>query len=210
MLKGWHPRLWWGYPTHDDFEVRIDTPDDYEMAVSGQPTGERGFWKARGVRTCGIVFGRDLQRTEARAGDILVCSLFTSEGRRCAELLMETAVDVIGFYQSQFGFYPHPFLSIVPGMDRPAGGFPFATGIVSIHGQERLDERSEDFWRWITAHEIGHQYWGEHVLEADFPGWLWIALGIWMDREYARERGLDPEIHRGLIRRYLDGVLDLE
>lgn len=88
------------------------------------------------------------------------------------------------------------------------GGFPFATNIVSIHGQERFDEKPQDFWRWITAHEIGHQYWGEYVLEADNPGWLWIGLGIYADREYSHARGLSEEIHQGFFNRYIQGMRD--
>jgi hypothetical protein len=77
-------------------------------------------------------------------------------------------------------------------MDFPAGGYPIATAMVAIHGQERFPERSEAWWRWITAHEIGHMYWSEHVL-ADGPdslGWLMIGLGIHADREYRRARGI--------------------
>jgi hypothetical protein len=206
MLRDWHPRLWWGCLAHDDFEVRIDIPQGYEVAASGRVDGEKKSWRGCGLRTFGIVSAQDFERAEARAGDVLIRSLFTPEGRACAELLLETAVEVIDFYRSEFGFYPYPFLSIVPGMEDPAGGFPFATGIVAIHGQERLNERPTDFWRWITAHEIGHQYWGEYVLEADSPGWLSIALGIYMDREYARARGLDRGIHRRMMERYLKGV----
>lgn len=206
MLKDWHPRLWWGYPTQDDYKVRIDVPQGYEVTASGRTDSKNGHWTGYGVRTFGFVLAKDFERAEAQAGDVVIHSLFTPGGKRCAELLLETAADVINFYRSEFGFYPQPFLSILPGMERPAGGFPFATGIVVIHGQERFDERSQDFWRWITAHEIGHQYWGEYVLEADSPAWLWIALGIYMDREYARARGLDREIHQGFIERYLNGV----
>jgi Peptidase family M1 domain len=206
MLRDWYPRLWWGYPTCDDFKVRIQAPEDCRLVASGRAGRDPSLWQAQRVQSFGIVVARDCELAEAWAGDTLVRSLFTVAGRGCAELLLEAAVDAIDFYRSEFGFYPQPFLSIVPGMEQPAGGFPFATGIVSIHGQGRMNERSRDFWKWIIAHEIGHQYWGEHVLEADSPGWLWIALGIFMDREYTRARGLDRTIHRQFIERYLDAV----
>jgi hypothetical protein len=206
MLRDWHPRLWWDYPTCDSFEVAIDVPSPYPVAASGRPDRDLRLWRARGAHTFGLVLGDEHQSSEVETGGVRVCSLFTPAGARCARLLLETAVDVIDFYRAELGFYPQPFLTIVPGVDQPVGGFPFATGIVSIHGQERLDARPRDHWRWITAHEIAHQYFGEHVLEADTPGWLWIALGLSLDRQYARARGL--EIHRALLERYLQGVRD--
>lgn len=208
MLRDWYPRLWWGYPTCDDFDMRIQAPEGCRLVASGRADPDPSLWRARRVRSFGIVLARDCELAEAHAGDTLLRSLFTVAGRDCAELLLGTAVDAVDFYRSEFGFYPQPFLSIVPGVEQPVGGYPFATGIVSIHGQERMNERSRDFWKWIIAHEIGHQYWGEHVLEADAPGWLWIALGIFMDREYARARRLDRSIHRRLIDCYLEAVRD--
>ena len=56
------------------------------------------------------------------------------------------------------------------------------------------------------AHEIGHQYWGEYVLEKDSPGWLWIGLGIYADRQYVRARGLGLGKHDELKEEYTEGL----
>ena len=98
-----------------------------------------------GVRVFGLFIGKGYQSAEADAGDVRVRAVFTPAGRPCAELLLRTAVDVIGFYRQQFGFYPQRSLTIVPGMDYPAGGYPAATGLAVIHGQEHLGERPEGF-----------------------------------------------------------------
>jgi tetratricopeptide (TPR) repeat protein len=132
--------------------------------------------------------------------------LHEPEDKKCAELLHETAIDVINFYREWLGFYPYRILTIIPGMDRPAGGYPVATNIVAIHGMGRMTEKPELHWRWITAHEIGHQYWSRYVMEKNEPGWLWIGLGIYADREYCRTRGLGMRKHRELMTRYIEGV----
>ncbi|NIR50839.1 M1 family metallopeptidase, partial [candidate division KSB1 bacterium] len=31
----WHPRLWWGFRTHHDYDVRIETSPDYLVATTG-------------------------------------------------------------------------------------------------------------------------------------------------------------------------------
>jgi len=212
-LTDWHPKLWWGYSTLDDYAVRIEAPAGWNLVASGL-LGEDGVWRAKGVRSFGIVTASDFQVMQVQASGTLIRALYRPTGRECVDLVMKTAADVITYYQSEFGFYPQPFLSIVPGMDRPAGGYPVATGVVTVHGQERLGERPTDWWRWITAHEIGHQYWGEHVLADNFfdPSsggnltWLMIGLGIHMDHAYSRAQGLDRKIHQDLAARYLEGI----
>jgi tetratricopeptide (TPR) repeat protein len=95
------------------------------------------------------------------------------------------------------------------------GGYPYASGIVVVHGQETFDPSKDGkenwWWTWITAHEIGHQYWGESVLAADVLGdytesWLMIGMGIAADKEYMLRKGYGWDRHRGFIDRYLAGV----
>ena len=187
-----NPRLWWGFGTHDDYEVEVRVPEGYAFATSGRHDPASGRLVANGVRTFGLFVGKGYETAEADAGGVLVRTVFTRAGRACAERLLRSAVDAIGFYRERFGLYPQTQLSIVPGMAEPAGGYSAATGLVVVHGQERLADRPEQHWRWIMAHEIGHQYWGEYVL-ADGPDplpWLMLGMGIHADREYRRARGI--------------------
>lgn len=211
------PHLWWGFGTLDDYEVRFQVPDGYAVATSGLYDPRAGAYRAEGVRMFGLFIGKGYESAEADAGDVHVRALFSAASRPCAELLLKTAVDVIGFYRRQFGFHPHRSLSIVPGMDYPAGGYPPATGLVVIHGQERLSERPEAFWRWITAHEIGHMYWGDYVLAQgpDSLGWLMIGLGIHADREYRRARDIKGGVgasewnYVSVVKQGLDTTMDV-
>jgi tetratricopeptide (TPR) repeat protein len=211
------PRLWWGFGTLDDYEVRVHAPDGYTVATSGRYDSRAGAYRAEGVRIFGLFVGKGYESAEADAGDVRIRAVFTAAGRPCAELLLKTAIDVIGFYRERFGFYPQRSLAIVPGMDYPAGGYPPATGLVVIHGQERLSERPEPFWRWITAHEIGHMYWGDYVLARgpDSLSWLMIGLGIHADREYRRARDIKGGVgaleldYVSAVKRGLDTTLDV-
>lgn len=211
------PHLWWGFGTLDDYEVRFQVPDGYAVATSGLYDPRAGAYRAEGVRMFGLFIGKGYESAEADAGDVHVRALFSAASRPCAELLLKTAVDVIRFYRQQFGFYPHRSLSIVPGMDYLAGGYPPATGLVVIHGQERLSERPEAFWRWITAHEIGHMYWGDYVLAQgpDSLGWLMIGLGIHADREYRRARDIKGGVgasewnYVSVVKQGLDTTMDV-
>jgi len=204
-MTGW-PRLWWGFDTHNDYQVKLDVPDIYTVATSGRFDRQTGRYHAEAVPSFGFFLSKEYEVLEDQAQDVAVRCLYRPEDRKCAELLQETAVDVINFYRERFGFYPYRILTILPGMDRPAGGYPAATSIIVIHGMGRMEEKPELHWRWITAHEIGHQYWSRHVMEKDDPGWLWIGLGFYNDREYCRARGLGNQKHQEVMARYIEGV----
>jgi hypothetical protein len=203
---GWYPQLWWGCDCHNNFEVKLSVPQEYALATSGRLDPATGAYRIEKAPSFGIWLGRKCEVLEGQAGDVPVRCLYKPADKECAQLLVDTAVDVINFYRERFGFYPYPTLAIVPGADDPMGGYPLATSIIVIHGMGRMKEKPEAHWRWITAHEIGHQYWGRYVLERDDPEWLWIGLGIHADREYCRARNLGDENHRRLLSRYIEGM----
>ncbi len=213
-LQGWYPKLWWdGLPTRDSFRVKLDPPSpDYTVASSGRFDPSTGYYENAGVTT---TFGFWLSRTalleERDANGIQVRALFTEEGRACAALCLETAVDVIRFYQKYHGVFPFKSLTIIPGASRPMGGYPYASALVVIHGQQAFDQRPPLHWKWITAHEIGHQYWGEYIMSGDTPedytsSWLMIGMGIFADRAYIEARNLGNEPHENFISRFVSGL----
>ena len=208
-LTEWYPKLWWGFETHNDFDVKINAPKEYKIATSGILNNSSGYYHAEGIRYFGVVLLKNSDVLEAKAKNVIVQCYYRPNEKKCAELLLDTATDVINFYRERFGFYPYSSLTIIPGEDRPMGGYPVATNIVSIHGMARMDEMPKIHWQWITAHEVGHQYWLEYVLSKDPMydiGWLMIGLGIYADREYTRAKGLSMEKHQGLMERYIRGV----
>lgn len=208
-LTGWHPRLFWGYETQAAFDVGIDAPEDIRAASSGRQDPNTGRHVATGIRSFGLWFGRGYELVEATSGGTLIRVLFLPSTREGAETLASHATDAIEFFRKRFGFYPQPSLTITPGQTAPViGGFPFATAMVMIHSMESFGDLPDTHWRWIIAHEIGHQYWLEHVMAKDPEvrwGWLMIGLGIWMDREYSRERGMTG-LHPGRLAKYADTV----
>jgi hypothetical protein len=110
----WYPRLYWGFGTLDDYEVKAQVPAGFTFAATGKL--ENGIYRAPGVLACGIFVGKGFQVATQDAGGVAVTAIFTAKGERCARLLLKTAVDAIGYYRGRFGFYPHDSLTIVPGM----------------------------------------------------------------------------------------------
>jgi tetratricopeptide (TPR) repeat protein len=206
-LNSWYPRLWWdGLPVHDSFEVKVNDLPGFALAVSGRLDPQTGFYKNDGARTFGLYYGRGLLSAEREVEGVLVRALFTEKGAPCARFCLDAAADVIRYYKNWLGFYPFPVLTILPGAPDPIGGYPMYTGVVVIHGQEKFDPAKPDHWTFITAHEIGHQYWSEYVLEDDHPDWLWIGLGIYADRSYCRASNILPLPQRAIMEVYFEGV----
>ncbi len=208
LWTNWFPRIYWGMQAQDDFIARIENKSKYVLASSGIYNPKTGAYHAEGIRQFGVYFLKDAAITEQTIDGIRVRIIHTPDAAECANLVMNTAVDVIAYYKKRFGFYPSKHLEIAQGVDSPNGGYPAATNLVVIHGMERMSERDELHWRWITAHEIGHQYWTEYVMPEppDQLGWLMIGLGIYVDREYTRYSGMAPDRHIALMNRYINGV----
>lgn len=208
-LAEWHPRLWWGRHTSDDYEVKINGLEEYIVATSGVFDETKNLYSAKGVRKFGVVLMQGLEVLKASSGETEIHCYYEEGARQCAELIHQTAIDVIDFYRDWLGFYPHKILHIVPGgLAHPAGGYPVATAIVGIHGQKQMDKKPESHWQFITAHEIGHQYWMEHVLEAPNTFWLMIGLGVHADRAFMLAKGYGDQHEHDMIQRYIQGTRD--
>ena len=208
LLTRWYPRIYWGMETQDDFAVRVENSSDFTLATSGLYDADTKTYRADGVRQFGLYFLKNGNVIQRETDGVTVRLTHTAAAEECARLVMETAVDAVSFYIERFGFFPTRILNIAQGADNPMGGYPAATNLVVVHGLEKMAERDELHWRWITAHELGHQYWFEYVMP-EFPdqiGWLMIGLGIYADREYIRDRGLAPDKHLGLMNRFIDGI----
>lgn len=207
-ITHWYPRLWWdGLPVHDSFSVKLDIPEGFALAISGRLNEKTGRYEIQGAKTFGVYLGKNQKTGSREVEGVLITTLFTEKGAKCAAVCMDTAIDVVKFYKEWLGFYPFRFLYIIPGGKGRWGGYPFATGIVVIHGQETFKEgESILHWQRITAHEIGHEYWGEWVLDPDRPKWLWIGMGIFADTKYLIARKINPGQRASWMNNYINGV----
>ncbi len=201
------PQLWWdGITVSNSYQVKIDIDKNYTMAVSGRYNKETGYYESENVKTYGFYCSKTNKTLQEEINGVQVRVLYPENGEKVAKLALNTAKEVIPYYIDLMGFYPYTFLNVIPGGDGVWGGYPFATGIVVIHGMQLYDQGSTRHWRWITAHEIGHEYWGEYVLDGDDVPFLWIALGIYADWKFSQYIGLSDWKHRNWADYYLSGV----
>jgi hypothetical protein len=105
VISNWYPRLVWASRQADDFAARIRVPDSYKLLTSGS-LDKSGTWRGTTLRQFSLILTRDLLATSRDAGDVLITALYTAKGAECAQLVVDTAADVIPFLQGAFRFLP--------------------------------------------------------------------------------------------------------
>lgn len=140
---------------------------------------------------------------------VSIVSLSCNSLRISLNKIHSFAEEVIPFYQELLGFYPHNRLEIIQGENDCDGGYPFKKGVIAIHGLMHFNQRSDSWWRWVTAHEIAHMYWGYYVLDKDPNpedgelGWLTRGLGLYLDYQYMKTIVHDEQYHCKFMQHYL-------
>jgi hypothetical protein len=198
----------------DDYYLRVVVPAGEVVALPGRhledkplPDGKRHLRTAlENATSLGLAMSPQFTETVRSAAGVEIRSYRLDRGPEWGGKLADIAADVATFYRKFAGFYPHPWLIILPGALQSRGGYPAATGMVAIHN---LDNTDQDFPTWIMAHEIGHQYWGFETAidDGDYCHWPGLGMGIWMDRQYMEARGLGRKRHDSyLINNYLPAL----
>jgi hypothetical protein len=203
------------YQKHSNYKVNITYPNDFIIATSGEIIRQSEKdnqmhiqTKAESIPSYGLVMSRDFLISEARTkNEILIRSFYNDNDIKWGNKLLDIAEDVIDFYTDTLGFYPHPVLTIIPGADKPYGGWPVSPNIICIHrGIDTKGDYANTHATWITAHEIGHQYWGfGYVLEPlNYPQWFGISMGIYTDWLYSNSRKVQRD-YLVFFNRYIYG-----
>jgi hypothetical protein len=178
-----------------DFAVTLDFPDTYTVLTTGVPVGTqegrdgrmRTSFRAPHVQGFSISLAQGFELVEFEGDGYSVVGLLHTDEPEAFRRAVSYAAEAVEWYREAYGFFPVEQIGIIPGPSRWGGGFPL-DNVFMIH---RANLR-EDFLKWITAHELGHYYWGLHILSAfeERLDWLNLANGLWADHLYlARTSG---------------------
>lgn len=120
-------------------------------SVEQQPDGKTVYTIVTGpVRNFIIVQGRGWQSQEFSGASVPIRVLY-SDNHAAAEQIGQITVAAFNFYEQNFGPYPYAEFDVV-SMRFSSGGEEYP-GIVFIN-----NERDAVYRRFITAHEVGHQW----------------------------------------------------
>ena len=174
-----------------DYHVRLEYPSTLSVLTTGG-LGERqerggqtvAEYLVKHSRGFAIVAGEGFEVTRREDGAIPVVAFCDPKYAERFSRVIDRTVEAASWYEKTYGFFPLEQVGIVQGHPTWSGGYPLPN-MYMLH----LGNLGEDFITWITAHELGHYYWGFTVLsEAPDLDWLMLSLGIWSDQLYLAER----------------------
>ena len=174
-----------------DFSVSFEYPSTLSVLTTGgegevQTQGNRIIAKytARHVKGFAIVAGEGFEVTRHEEGGVPIVAFYDPKYAEKFSTVIERTIEAASWYKKTYGFFPLEQVGIIQGHPTYGGGYPLPN-MFAVHLGYLNDERIT----WITAHELGHYYWGYTVLgEKDKMGWLQLSLGIWADQLYLAER----------------------
>jgi hypothetical protein len=197
-----------------DFSVSLEYPSTLSVLTTGgegelqrQENRITAKYVAEHVKGFAIVAGEGFEVTRREEGGVPVVAFYHPQYAEQFSTVIERTIEAASWYKKTYGFFPLEQVGIIQGHPSWGGGYPLPN-MFAVHLGNLDDERIT----WITAHELGHYYWGYTVLgENTNMGWLQLALGIWADQLYLAERkgvSMLEQWRRGLsITRYLEAVV---
>lgn len=183
-------------PRFADFDVTLEHPASLAVLTTGGLGGEgtvTGADDDRRVRIrqvvehvegFAIVAGEGFRVTRHEGGGVPVVAFYHPDHEERFERVVEATTEAAAWYRRTYGFFPLDEVGVIQGHPQWGGGYPLPN-LYAFH----LGILDDDHITWITAHELGHYYWGLHVLaDEERLDWLQLALGIWSDQLYLAER----------------------
>jgi len=175
-----------------DFRVALSYPEGYAALTSGQLVRRervqgsvRESYSVDRAPSFALNIGKGYELLEVNRPKAHVVALCAPAERDVFRSIAELTADAIEWYARTYGFFPVGQIGLAPGAPQYGGGFP-TTNVFYVHGRHR----TPDFLRMITAHELGHYFWGYWVLSAapEELDWVMLANGIWADQLYLAQR----------------------
>lgn len=202
----WYPRI--EREGRSTFQVTYHYPDGYMLASGGQqvdggkdPDGR--VWEKR-IISIPVLFLTfevgDFKWLKGKAGHIDVTvgiDPLVNLGKDDAngltpDVLLETAVDALEYYEQVFGPYPLDYMTLVTSPRHFSQG---SLGMVSISSHYFLQEKLINEFlhsgdpRTVVAHELAHQWWGNAVGWQSYRDqWISEAMATWASNLYATNR----------------------
>lgn len=204
LSGNWYPEIWRdGMPKTDSYSVKVNYPSAYQIAATGIEKNEKNRFEVDHARFFAVYLGKNQKMLSETVTGVQLRVLYPDDGEEVGQIAFDMSKRAMAFFVETYGFFPFPYYYVIPGSTRgPWGGYNFAPGMGVVHGMNHFKKKSENFWNWITVHELCHHYWGEYVLDGDQATWLWIGLGIYADETFLDHIEMDYPIYRNFHERY--------
>jgi hypothetical protein len=203
--NGWHPIPYLDqgefYSEFGDYDVRINVPEGYIVAATGERQEGEFKNQYRQSRVHDFAwfadknFIVDKDTLALPSGRIInLASYYTPGHKEFWSTSIKTSKEAILFYSREVGEYPYNSLSVIQGPASFGGGmeYPTITVIAPTSGRRELDL--------TIAHEIGHN-WFYGILASNERKHPWMDEGLnsFYDQKFAERYGPSTQEQRLLF-----------
>ncbi len=213
----------WSNYVHTDWvrsDVTLSTDADQVPIAPGRKVADA---VANGRRTARFVSGAPIlsffsiqsarYAEKARVADgVRLSVLYHPAHAYNVDRMLAAMQAALGYYRENFGPYQFPYARIVefPGYasfaQAFAGTVPYSERIGFIADARSADRI--DYVTYITAHELGHQYWAHQVISADMQGGtVWVETMAQYSALMVMKRLYGPDKIRRFLKYELDDYL---
>lgn len=208
-VKGWNKNP--GYPFHRPFfsesagyKVALTVPIKQKVISSAAQTGAvidddgtqtttyQSHWP---IREFSFAMSPDYQEVSEEVGGVWIKSFYLPQDRKSAEMALNSAKELMKFYERQFGKYPHEVFSIAP-VDLGYGGEQMSNMIFIDRRAYRLPGMMRRYFDFLVAHETGHQ-WFYNVVGINEYEHMWLEEGLnsyFIEQYLSKKYGEDGQV----------------
>jgi aminopeptidase N len=186
------------------YEVTLDAPAEFRFATTGtlvaDPSEKDGRvvreLRAEGVRGFTFYGKTDWTVHPGEARGVRIRCFVPEQHDEWGPRLLESVKDAVDFHVDRLGSYPTEHLDLIAIHAEQGGGAFACANVIGIFLGRGVEER----YRWLVAHEVAHQYFGNRVNQArNEVYWVIVGLGMVVDRDYMIDRGLGDKMHRQMV-----------
>ena len=193
----WYPfsKSWYHEGPVDTYtyDVRVTLPPPWQLAAGesvGQVDGEP-VWRMRTDKPCERIplLATRAPHHQLMAGDIPLTVYSHSLKPRDMKKIAERAADVLAYFQTVIGPYPHHTLAVVEYEYLGAGGVAMP-GMVLLNSRRCRPEHRDKLMDLYLPHEVSHQW-----FDTTMPGWIAEGAAVFSNYLYLAQA---PDAERTL------------
>lgn len=182
-----------------DYSVEIEYPKTMKLASTGKKVKEeptvdgrrKVLLQAENVRGFSVYGADSFKVFKRSSGEMELAVYYVEVNPERIPDLLDAVEDTISFYREKFGPYPTTHLDILCTGTARGGGAYAACNVIGLFANRYFEQN----YRWLVAHEVAHQYFGNLVNQPrDEVHWVVVGLGMILDHDYIADRGISSQV----------------
>lgn len=146
---------------------------------------------------------------DTKEGNIIKFFYKNNKASKFNKNILDSAKDIMAFYNKKMGFYPYKQLNILIG--NPSLKNVYANNnMIVINDNFDKHESFKDFEneiKWYLAYGIAQQYFLQYMGESgDYPKWISFGASLYFAQTYMRDKNIPEDSFNKYIRQYVSAA----